>query len=347
MKKFSKAITPEDILAVCGGKYYGEPNITLQSIADPDEADSSSVIFWEQEKYLKSIQKSPAALIFCHPDKANNLPDKNLMLHPHPYFAFLRLVDWWLEQDKEKPVPGIHPTAIVDSTSVIGETAYIGPYSVVGKNCQIGNDSIIEAHCCIGDNVFIGNKTHLYPDVNIYEDSRIGNGVIIHSGTVIGADGFGFILMNGIQNKIPQIGNVVIEDFVEIQANSAVDRGTLSSTFIGQGTKIDNFVQIGHNCRIGKHCILCAQVGLAGSTILGDYVYLAGQVGVAGHLKIGDRAMIGAQAGITNNIPADARYWGSPAMDADKLKRILVSQKHLPEIYRFYLQHKKKEEEKD
>jgi UDP-3-O-[3-hydroxymyristoyl] glucosamine N-acyltransferase len=135
---------------------------------------------------------------------------------------------------------------------------------------------------------------------------------------------------------------VVIEDFVEIQANSAVDRGTLSSTFIGQGTKIDNFVQIGHNCRIGKHCILCAQVGLAGSTILGDYVYLAGQVGVAGHLKIGDRAMVGAQSGITNDIPADARYWGSPAMEADRFKRILVSQKHLPEIYRFYLNKEKR-----
>ena len=345
MKKFNKTITPEDIVAVCGGEYHGEQNITLQSVADPDEADSSSVIFWEQEKYLDAVKKSPAVLIFCHPDKANNLPNRNLILHPHPYFAFLRLVDWWIEQDAEKPIPEIHPTAIIDPSAIIGDGVYIGPYCIIGKNCQIENDSIIEAHCFISNNVSIGKNTHLYPNVNIYADTRIGNGVIIHSGTVIGADGFGFILMDGVQNKIPQVGNVVIEDFVEIQANSAVDRGTLSSTFIGQGTKIDNFVQIGHNCRIGKHCILCAQVGLAGSTILGDYVYLAGQVGVAGHLKIGDRAMVGAQSGITNDIPADARYWGSPAMEADRFKRILVSQKHLPEIYRFYLKQKKKEEE--
>ena len=345
MKKFKKAIKPADIIAVCGGEYYGNNDITLQSVADPDEADTSSLIFWEQDKYLESVRKSPAAVIFCTPEKANHLLNRNLILHPQPYFAFLRLVDWWLELDKEKPMAGIHPTAIIDSSAIIDESVYIGPYCIIGKNSQIGSDAIIDAHCFIGDDVSIGKNTHLYPDVTIDADSKIGNEVIIHSGTVVGADGFGFILMNGMQNKIPQLGNVVIEDFVEIQANSAVDRGTLSSTFIGQGTKIDNFVQIGHNCHIGKHCILCAQVGLAGSTILGDYVYLAGQVGVAGHLKIGDRAMIGAQSGITNDIPADARYWGSPAMDADKLKRILVSQKHLPEIYRFYLQKKKKEEE--
>ncbi|NLA45775.1 MAG: UDP-3-O-(3-hydroxymyristoyl) glucosamine N-acyltransferase, partial [Candidatus Cloacimonetes bacterium] len=128
MKKFNKTITPEDIVAVCGGEYHGEQNITLQSVADPEEADSSSVIFWEQEKYLDAVKKSPAVLIFCHPDKANNLPNRNLILHPHPYFAFLRLVDWWIEQDAEKPIPEIHPTAIIDSSAIIGDGVYIGPY---------------------------------------------------------------------------------------------------------------------------------------------------------------------------------------------------------------------------
>ncbi len=181
----------------------------------------------------------------------------------------------------------------------------------------------------------------LYPRVSIYEDSVIGKNCIIHSGVVIGADGFGFVQMNGIQQKIPQVGNVIIGDGVEIGANSCIDRATLGSTKIGNGTKIDDLVMIGHNCSIGEHSILCSQVGLAGSTRVGDYVYLAGQVGVAGHLTIGSRAMIGAQSGVVNNVPEDARYFGSPAIDAKLTMRIVATQKHLPDMYRAFMKAKK------
>jgi len=177
--------------------------------------------------------------------------------------------------------------------------------------------------------------------VTIYEDCKIGNNVIIHAGAVIGSDGFGYLLHEGKQEKIPQVGNVVLEDEVEIGANTTIDRATLGSTIIGKGTKIDNLVQIGHNCTIGKHNILCAQVGLAGSTEIGNYVYLAGQVGVAGHLIINDKAMIGAQSGVASDIPESAKYFGSPAVDAGLKKRMLASEKRLPELVRFMNEVKK------
>jgi UDP-3-O-[3-hydroxymyristoyl] glucosamine N-acyltransferase len=346
MKKFELALDPGQITALCGGEYRGSQDLRLQSVADPSDADETSIVFWEQEKYFASVRESRAGLIFCVPEGADKLPGRNLILHPRPYFALMRLVAWWLQKSSPGPEPGIHPTAVVDPSAKLGQNVYVGPWVTIGRDCHIGDDVVIEAGCSIGENVAIGRGTKFYPRVRIYPDCVLGSGVILHSGVVIGADGFGFILMDDVQNKIPQIGNVVIGDNVEIGANSAIDRGTLSATFIGEGTKIDNLVQIGHNCRVGKHCILCAQVGLAGSTILGDYVYLGGQVGLAGHLTIGDRAMVGAQAGVTHNIPADARYLGSPAIDAGSYKRIFVSQKHLPEMFHHYLKEKKKNDDK-
>ncbi len=341
MKTFSSSLAPAEIIAVCGGEYQGESGITLQSVADPAQADASSIVFLEQEKYFEAVRNSRAALVFCLPETAAAFPGRNLLLHPQPYFALMRLVSWWLERSAEKPPPGIHPTAIVDPTASMGTDVHIGAYVVIGRNCRIGNGARIEANCVLGDEVGIGAQTLLYPHVVVYSGCEVGHDCIVHSGAVIGADGFGFILMDGIQHKIPQIGNVVIGSFVEIGANTTIDRGTLSSTTIGDGTKIDNSVQIGHNCVIGKHSILCAQVGLAGSTVVGDYVYLAGQVGAAGHISIGDKAMVGAQSGISGDVPSDARYLGYPAMDAGAWKRIRASEKHLPEIYREFLKQQK------
>jgi UDP-3-O-[3-hydroxymyristoyl] glucosamine N-acyltransferase len=188
----------------------------------------------------------------------------------------------------------------------------------------------------VAANVAIGSGTHLFPRVTIYESCQIGKNSIIHSGVVIGADGFGYQVFGGKQQKIPQVGNVIIGDEVEIGPNTTIDRATLGSTVIGNGTKIDNLVQIGHNCEIGQHSNLCAQVGLAGSTIVGDFVYLAGQVGAAGHIKIGSQAMVGAQSGVASDVPEKARYFGSPATDANQAKRLIVAQKHLPDMLRAY-----------
>jgi len=347
MKRFAPALAPPDIVAVCGGEYRGSADLRLDSVASPEKATASSVIFWEQDKYFAAAQASPAGLVLCLPEKAEQLPGRNLLLHPKPYFALMRLVSWWQERSYGKEPAAIHPTAVIDPSAVLEEGVGVGAYAVVGKHCRLGAGVRVGEHCVLGDNVTIGSGSRLYPRVTLYEDCQIGGECIIHSGAVLGADGFGFLLAEGIQAKIPQVGDVVIGNHVEIGANTTIDRGTLGSTVVGDGTKIDNCVQIGHNCVIGRHSILCAQVGLAGSTIVGDYVYLAGQVGVAGHVSIGDRAMIGAQSGVSTDVPPGALFFGYPAREASEMRRVYATQKHLPDIYRHYLRLLKASGDKD
>lgn len=336
MKKFSPALSPERICQITGAAYRGDPGISLDKVGEPAEAGAGSLVFFEQEKLFDTVSKSSADAVICTAEAAERLAGRNLFISPRPYFALMSLVGWWLKQ-APPPSLGADPRAKIDPSAKLGEGVSVGAFSTLGKNVSLGDRTQIGENCQIGDNVTLGANCRLHPNVVIYEDCVLGDGVTVHSGVVIGADGFGFLLLDGKQQKIPQIGNVVIGNDVEIGANTTIDRATLGSTVIGEGTKIDNLVQIGHNCRIGRHSILCAQVGLAGSTIVGDYVYLAGQVGVAGHLTIGDRAMIGAQSGVSNDIPADSRYFGYPAMDANLMKRIAASQKHLPDMYRHYL----------
>lgn len=319
--------------------------LKICSVAEPAEADSESAVFWEQERLFEAVLDSQAGLIICHPDKAQALPGRNLLIHPKPGLAMMKLVSWWVDISAHKPPLGVHPTAVVYPDAEIGENVHIGPHCVIGPKCRIEAGAIIEASCLIGPESLIGRNTWLYPRVTVYPGSVIGENCIIHSGAVLGADGFGFLLEEGIQHKVPQVGNVVIGNWVEIGANSTIDRGTMGPTCIGDGTKIDNLVQVGHNCRIGRHCMLCAQVGLAGSTTLGDYVYMAGKSGSAGHLSIGDRAMVGAQGGVTHDLPADGKYWGTPAIDANAYKRILAVQRKLPQIYRYYRDQSQTEED--
>lgn len=341
MKIFTPSLKVTDFGKLPGCQYEGDANLSIDSVSTLEVATPSSVVFLEQEKLFAHAQASQAGLIITTAEFAGRLAGRNLLITPKPYVTMMGLVSMWL---KMAPgfTPGIDATAIIEAGAQVPASAKVGAHvsigagSVIGENCQIGSGTIIGKNCQIGSGCLI------HPNVSIYEDTVIGCEVIIHSSAVIGADGFGFALLDGVQRKIPQIGNVVIHDHVEIGANTCIDRATLGSTVIGEGTKLDNLVQIGHNCVIGKHCIICAQVGLAGSTELGDYVYLAGQVGAAGHMKIGDRAMVGAQSGITNDIPADAKFFGTPALDANQMKRIMASKKHLPEIYRFYLKNQNK-----
>jgi UDP-3-O-[3-hydroxymyristoyl] glucosamine N-acyltransferase len=228
--------------------------------------------------------------------------------------------------------PGIHSTAVVAASAKVDTTAHVGPWCVVGDRVSIGPRSALEAGTCVGDDCRLGEAVHLYPNVTIYPRSQLGNRVAIHSGTVIGSDGFGYVFDQGIHFKVQQIGNVIIHDDVEIGANVTVDRGALGSTVIGRGTKIDNLVQLGHNVVTGEHCIVVSQVGIAGSTRLGNYVTLAGQVGVAGHLKIGNQAIVAAQAGVMNDIPDGGKYLGSPAQPDRQMKRQWVALRNMPEL---------------
>ena len=346
MKRFSSTLDAQALGALPFARYEGDPNLMVDSACTPQEATPSSVVFLENEQLFETVRDSQAGLIITKQEFAAQLQGRNLLITDKPYFAMMMIIQKWLERESPKEA-GIHETAIIAADAQVSDSARIESGVTIGSGSVIGDGCIIEAGCAIGDKVKIGANTHLYPRVVVYDECEIGKSVIIHSGAIIGADGFGFALIEGVQQKIPQVGNVIIKDYVEIGANSCVDRAALGSTVIGEGTKLDNLVQIGHNCVIGKGCILCAQVGLAGSTVVEDYVYLAGQVGVAGHLTIGAKAMVGAQSGVANNVPAGSRFFGTPAIDANQMKRILATQKHLPEIYREYLalQKEKKHQE--
>jgi UDP-3-O-[3-hydroxymyristoyl] glucosamine N-acyltransferase len=202
----------------------------------------------------------------------------------------------------------------------------------VGERVKVGTNSVLQGGNFVGDDSKIGDEVNLFPNVTIYPRTEIGHRVRIHAGTVIGSDGFGYVLDNGVHRKVPQVGNVVIGDDVEIGANVTIDRGALDSTVIGKGTKIDNLVQIAHNVEIGEHCIVIAQAGISGSTKLGKYVILAGQVGLAGHLKIGDQVTVAAQSGVMHNIPDGEKWFGYPAQPDKEIKRQIIAQRKLPEL---------------
>lgn len=344
MKVFTKTLSQREILAVCGGSWQGESAGAFDSVGEIAEASATSIVFCEQERLVEAASQSAAGLIICNPALAPSLGQRPLLIVDKPYFSLMKLITWWLQMDGVGARWEIHPSAIIHPEAIISENVAIGAFTVIGKNARIASGVRIGDKCTIEANCVIGANTLIYPQVSIREDCVIGESCIIHNGVVIGADGFGFLLMDGIQQKIPQVGNVVIHNHVEIGANSCIDRATLGSTIIGEGTKIDNLVQIGHNTVVGKHSILCAQVGLAGSTIVGDYVYLAGQVGAAGHITIGSKAMVGAQSGISGDVPAGARYFGTPAIDAGTMKRIVIAQRHLPEIFRAYQKQSKDNE---
>ncbi len=336
MKKFRQHIGAQEVIAATKGQWVGPREIKLDSVCEAGEALPGSVIFCEQERLVEIVKASSAGLIVTNAEYAAHFSGRSLLICEKPYFSFMSLVAFWLKLDAGEQLYFIHPSAIIDPGARFEGEVAIGAYTVIGANVTLGKGVRIGAGCHIAENSRIGASSVLHDGVHVYSDTEIGKNCEIHSGVVLGADGFGYLLLEGRQTKIPQVGNVVIHDDVEIGANSTIDRATLGSTIVGKGTKIDNLVQIGHNCVIGQNSVLCAQVGLAGSTIVGDYVYLAGQVGAAGHISIGDRAMIGAQSGLAGSVPAGARFFGTPAADANHMKRVYVAQKHLPDLLRDY-----------
>lgn len=337
MKRFKHALPIRKLLEYIQLDYRGDADLVLNNVAEPAEATATSVIFLEQDAYKDTVINSSAGLVITSEQYASLMTGRNLLVVDKPYFTMMQLVTLWLGMENGAMDYQIEPSSQIGADTEIEKPVQIGRNVQIGSNCKIGKHTIIEANTVIGDNVVIGVGCHIFPNCTIYADSILGDRVALHSGVVIGADGFGYLLMDGIQQKIPQIGNVILHNDVEIGANTTIDRATIGSTVVGTGTKIDNMVQIGHNCVIGKHSIICAQVGLAGSTNVGDYVYLAGQVGVAGHLTIGDAAMVGAQSGVASDIAAKTKVFGTPAREATQTMRIIAAEKHLPDMYRAYL----------
>ena len=317
-----------EIAKLVGGEVAGNANAILKNFAPAERAQSGDLTFAENEDYFARAEQSAATAIIA--DQRFSSAKKILIRVPNARVAFAKALALFFPE--QKFAAGIHPTAVIAASAQIDPTAHIGPHCTVGERVKIGANSVLQAGNFIGDDSKLGDGVNLFPNVTIYPRTEIGARVRIHAGTVIGSDGFGYVLDNGIHRKIPQIGNVVIGDDVEIGANVTIDRGALGSTVIGKGTKIDNLVQIAHNVEIGEHCIIIAQAGISGSTKLGKYVILAGQVGLAGHLKIGNQVTVAAQSGVMHNIPDGEKWFGTPAQPNRDTKRQLIAIQHLPDL---------------
>jgi len=320
--------TAAEIARHLEGEVVGDAKLVLKGFAPADRAQAGDLTFAENENYFQRAEQSAAsAVIVDGPFKSER---KVLIRVANARMAFARTLPLFF------PAPvypsGIHPTAVVAPTAQIDPTAFVGPCCVVGDKVQVGAKSVLQGCSHIGAETRIGEDSHIFPNVTIYPGTEIGNRVRIHSGTVIGSDGFGYVLDQGTHLKVPQIGNVIIRDDVEIGANVTIDRGALGPTVVNKGTKIDNLVQIGHNVVIGEHCLVVSQVGIAGSTRLGNYVILAGQAGLAGHLKIGNRVSVAAQSGVMTNIPDGEKWLGSPAQPDRQSKRQMIAIQKLPEL---------------
>jgi UDP-3-O-[3-hydroxymyristoyl] glucosamine N-acyltransferase len=322
--------TAAEIARQIGGEVVGDAKAVLKGFAPAEHARAGDLTFAENEDYFARAEQSAATAIIA--DDRFKSAKKILIRVPNARIAFAKAMALFFPEPTY--AAGIHPTAVVATSAKVDPTAYIGPHCVVGERVKIGAKSILQAGNFIGGDSKLGEEVNLFPNVTLYPRTEIGARVRIHAGTVVGSDGFGYVLDNGVHRKVPQIGNVIIGDDVEIGANVAIDRGALGPTVIGRGTKIDNLVQIGHNVELGEGCIVISQVGISGSTKLGKYVILAGQVGLAGHLKIGDQVTVAAKSGVMHDIPDGGKWLGIPAQPDKQTKRQLIAIQHLPELLR-------------
>lgn len=322
--------TATEIARHMQGEVVGDGSVVLKNFAPADRAQAGDVTFAENPEYLALAEKSAAsAVIVGHAITASS---KVLIRVVNPRVAFAKTLALFFPEPIFKA--GIHSTAVVAASAKVDATAHLGPHCVIGENVFIGARTVLQGGNHVGDGSRLGEDCRIFPNVTIYARTEIGSRVRIHSGTVIGADGFGYVLDAGVHLKVPQIGHVIIGDDVELGANVTVDRGALGPTIIGKGSKIDNLVQIGHNVALGEHCIIISQVGIAGSTKLGNYVILGGQVGVGGHLKLGNGASVVAQSGVMHDIPAGQKWMGAPAQPDRQTKRQMLALQQLPELIR-------------
>ncbi|HLV01524.1 MAG TPA: UDP-3-O-(3-hydroxymyristoyl)glucosamine N-acyltransferase [Acidobacteriota bacterium] len=307
----------------------GDPEVEIHGVAGIDEAGPDQLTFVSNPKYYSHIPKTRAGAIILSPEAAETaIPT---LLSSNPYLTFAYAIE--LFYSPPAPIPGIHPTATIAETAVLGENYSIGPNVVIGEGVKLGDNAVLYAGVTIYPYATIGDNFTAHSGACIREYSRIGNNVILQNGAVIGSDGFGFAPReDGTYHKIVQSGIVVLEDDVEIGANACVDRATVGETRIGRGTKIDNLVQIGHGSQVGKDTVLAAQVGLAGSTRVGNRVMLGGQVGAAGHLTIGDGVIATAQTGIARSVEAGQTISGSPEMQTSLWKKNYILMHEFPEL---------------
>ncbi len=320
----------KDISECIGGKIEGDDSIDIMGIASIEEAKEGQITYISHSKYESWISKTDASCIIVKKGSSYKT-DKTLILVEDPTLAFIKMAD--IFSKRTPPPAGISPLAYVAEGAVIDKTASVGAFCILGRGCRLGKKTVLHPQVYVGDETVIGDNCIIYPGVIIREDVQIKNSVVIHPNCVIGADGFGYKETPTGIKKIPHIGGVIIEDEVEIGANTTVDRAKLGKTIIGRGTKIDNLVQIAHNVIIGENCIIVSQTGIAGSVEIGNNVVIAGQVGITDHVKIGDNVKIGAKSGISKSIKDNETVWGIPAREINKAKKSYLLNMRLPEIY--------------
>jgi UDP-3-O-[3-hydroxymyristoyl] glucosamine N-acyltransferase len=329
-----KSIKCSEIAETVNGEIVGDGNVSIYNLNRIEFASQGELTFYSDHKYKDYFESSEATCIIVAKslDKSPKT-DQIFIKVDDPYAAFIKIIKL-VEFISEETAIGIHKSAVVGENTFIDESVSIGPNCVIGNNCRIEEGTIIEANCSIQDNVQIGKNNRIYPNVVCYKDIQIGSNCIIHAGAVIGGDGFGFTenKEDGSFTKIPQIGNVIIGDDVEIGCNTTIDRAVVGSTIIGNGVKIDNLCQIGHNCVVEENTGIAAQTGLAGSTHLGKRVRLGGQVGIAGHLRIGDDVTLIAQSGTNKSISEKGVYFGSPARPQMQAFKIEAALNSLPDL---------------
>ncbi|MBR0165528.1 MAG: UDP-3-O-(3-hydroxymyristoyl)glucosamine N-acyltransferase [Prevotella sp.] len=326
--------TAKQIAEFVQGRVEGDENATVNTFAKIEEGVHGAISFLSNPKYTHYIYETKSSVVLINEDVVLDKPvSATLIRVKNAYECVAKLLQLYESMKPKKT--GIDEKASISSKATIGKDVYIGPFAVIGEGAVIGDGTQIYPHTVIGDGVTVGEKCLIYPNVTIYQGCKLGNNVTIHAGSVIGADGFGFAPNTEGYDKIPQIGIVIIEDNVEIGANTCIDRSTMGQTIIHKGVKLDNLIQVAHNCEIGENTVMSAQAGMAGSTKIGAWCMVGGQAGFAGHIQIADKTFIGAQCGVIKNTKGNGESLiGSPAMDPKMFFKAKAVYPKLPEMYR-------------
>ena len=332
-QKLSMTFSAAQIALLINGKVEGDANTTVNSFGKIEEAQNGQLAFLANPKYEEYLYSTGASIIIINETYELKQAIKAALIRvPNAYSAFATLLEKY-QQIVTQQLSGLQQPCYIASSAKYGDNVFIGAFAYLGDNVKIGNNSKIFPNVYLGDNVTVGNNSIIHPGVKIYHDCVIGSNVIIHAGTVIGSDGFGFAPQaDGSFKKVPQIGNVVVEDNVEIGANTTIDRATIGSTIIKSGAKLDNLIQIAHNVEVGNFTVIAAQAGVSGSTKVGSGVMIGGQAGIVGHIQIGDGVKINAQSGVSKSIEPGKSVTGSPAYDYTSALRSQAINRKLPEL---------------
>lgn len=325
--------TAKQIAAYLGGEVVGDENAKVSTFAKIEEGVPGALSFLSNPKYTAHIYNTQSSIVLVNSDFVPEHPiSATLIKTPNAYESLAKLMMLY-ESTKPKKT-GISPMAAVATTATVGENVYVGPFVYVGEHAVIGDNTIIEAGASVGEGASVGSDCIIYNNVTIYHDCKVGNRCILHAGSVVGSDGFGFAPGANGYDKIPQIGIAILEDDVELGANTCIDRATMGATIVKRGVKLDNLVQVAHNVVIDEHTVMAAQCGIAGSTKVGSWCMVGGQTGISGHIQVGDRVKVGGHSAIAGSVKDDKAVMGYPAFEHAQFARASVIFKKLPEMYR-------------